>query len=45
VSGLGKALERGIERQDEIAAAHLEGVAKRGVYRSHAIIFECRRPF
>jgi len=45
VSGFGEPLQRGIERQDQVAAAHLEGTAKRGVYRGHAIIFECRRPF
>ena len=45
VSRVGQALERGIERQDQIAAAHLERAANRGVNGDHAIIFPCRRPF
>jgi hypothetical protein len=45
VRGLGQALECLVEGEDQVVAADLQSVTKRGIDGDHEIIFECRRPF
>src|SRR5438552_4146391 len=39
VGGVGKSLKCGVERQDQVGAARLDGAAKHGFYRGHAYNF------